>query len=176
MSDSIHNLYKLRCVKEDDHHWLVDLHNDPLVLYNLTHPEKITIDDHMRWWSHLNTNKERRFIFTVNDERVGFTKFYSIDSHNNNCVLGADIHKNHRGKGYARQMWSLMLEYCFNDLNMWRVSLTTAEYNKIGQKVYRKLGFVDEGRLVQSLNREEKYYDQILMYMTKDMYKKYAEK
>lgn len=166
----INNKYGLREVENEDHEWLVSLHNDPLVLYNITNPNPITLKGHMRWWNSLNKNKEKRFIFTVNNEKVGFTKFYSIDHFNKNCVLGADININYRGKGFARQMWILMLKYCFEDLKLWRISLTTAHYNKIGYKVYKNLGFIEEGRLIQSLFRDNKYYDQILMYMTKEMY------
>ena len=162
--DDTQNLYNLREVEDDDHEWLVELHNDPLVLRNITHPYPITLETHMKWWKGLNTAKELRLIFTVNDERAGFCKFYEIDTLNKNCVLGADIHASHRGKGYANVMWRLMLDVCFNNLDLHRVSLTVAEYNDVGQKVYRKVGFVEEGRLCDALLRDGKYHDQIMMY------------
>lgn len=154
----------LREVTEEDHNWLVDLHNDPIVLRNLTNPAPITIEQHMNWWGKvkLDTSQKRK-IFEVDSKRVGFTKFYNIDTINQNCVLGADIHKDFRGKGFANVMWLLMLDYC-KSIGMHRVSLTTAEYNDIGQKVYKKIGFIEEGKLTSSLYRDGKFFDQICMY------------
>jgi RimJ/RimL family protein N-acetyltransferase len=154
----------LREINHGDHEWLVELHNDPEVLKNLTNPNPITLNQHLSWWEKISKdNSQKRKIFEINSERVGFTKFYNIDFTNRNCILGADIHKNFRGKGYAKFMWSLMLDYC-KEIGLHRVSLTTAEYNLIGQRVYKNLGFIEEGKLISSLYRDEKFFDQICMY------------
>jgi RimJ/RimL family protein N-acetyltransferase len=156
----------LREVKDTDHEWLVELHNDPNVLYNLTNPSPITHAQHMDWWENISgDSKQLRLVFEVNGQRMGFTKFYDIDRTNMSCVLGADIHSTYRGRGLAKYMWALMLNKCFCELGMYRVSLTTAEYNVIGQRVYTGLGFKEEGRLTQSLRRSLKHHDQIMMYM-----------
>jgi len=157
---------RLREVESNDHEWLVELHNDPNVLRNMTHPQPITLSSHMAWWERVSRDpKQLRLIYEINGARVGFAKFYDIDNDNNSCVLGADIHKDFRGQGYAKPLWTLMLQKCFNELELNRVSLTTAEYNTIGQHVYRSLGFKEEGRLISSLYRDGRYWDQICMYM-----------
>jgi RimJ/RimL family protein N-acetyltransferase len=161
--------------KAGDHEWLVELHNDPIVLRNLTNPEPITLCSHMEWWNELNFDRQLRLIFTVDKERAGFTKFYDIDKHNKNCVLGADLHASHRGKGFAKYMWTLMLDYAFDRLNMHRVALFTAEFNLIAKRVYEKLGFKYEGRYVDILLRDGKFYDGICMYMLKDDWEKKRE-
>ena len=156
----------LRKVCVDDHEWLVELHDDPEVLRNVTHPQKITLEQHLLWWNRIsNMCDQARLIFEIDHERVGFTKFYDIDHINHSCVLGADIHGSHRGKGYAKYMWTLMLDKCFYELELHRVSLTTACYNAVGQHIYSSLGFVEEGRLIESLYRDGNYHDQICMYM-----------
>ena len=159
----------LRPVGDDDHEFLVNLHNDPLVLRNLTHPRPITMQEHLVWWEGIKCDPHQlRLVYTVAGVRAGLTKFYDIDLVNANCVLGADLHDDFRGKGLARPMWKLMLERCFGDMCLHRVSLTTAEYNEVAQHVYRALGFRREGRLIQSLCRDGKYYDQILMHMLQE--------
>lgn len=158
--------YSLRDVTDNDHEFLLELHNDPAVLKNLTHPEPITLEQHLDWWEKIKDNpNQRRFIFCIDGERIGFTKFYSIDYINKNCVLGADIHKDHRGKGHAKHMWNEMLAYCFNTLQLHRVSLSTADYNAVAHNVYKTVGFVVEGRMVESLYRDGVFCDQICMYM-----------
>ena len=162
---------KLREVTDNDHEWLVELHNDPVVLKNLTNPNPITLQSHLAWWNSIkDNNTEKRLIFENNNEKIGFTKFYKIDAVNKNCMLGADIHKSHRGKGFAKPMWALMLNKCFYELSLYRVSLTTASFNTVAQNVYSDLGFLTEGRRVKELLRDDNYYDCICMYMLRDMW------
>lgn len=157
---------KLRAVDDDDHEWFIDLHNDPEVLKNLTHPEPITRAQHMAWWENVSSDRSQlRLVFTVDDHRVGHVKFYDIDNENHSVALGADIHKMYRGNGYAKHMWALMLNMCFDTMKMNRVWLTTAAYNKIGYRVYKNLGFKEEGKFTQSLFRDNRYHDQLCMYM-----------
>lgn len=159
----------LRPVEEGDHKWLIELHNDPEVLRNLTNPNEIEPRDHYAWWAGIrNDPREHRLVFQVDGERAGFTKFYAVDRSNDSCVLGADMHRDFRGKGLAKHMWNLMLQRCFGELALHRVSLTTAEYNTIGRRVYMHIGFLPEGRLVQSLKRDGAYHDQLCMYMLKE--------
>jgi|SRR5581483_397299 len=161
-------VYSLRNVLDNDHEWLVGLHNDEEVLHNLTDPRPITLESHLQWWRSLDSNKQIRKVFCFDGTRAGFTKFYAIDQPNKNCVLGADLHRDFRGKGLAKHMWTLMCRFCFEDLGLHRVSLTTASYNQRAQHVYRALGFSEEGRLIESLYRNGEYHDQICMYLLKD--------
>lgn len=166
MRNAIPDNMRLREVDDDDHEWLFKLHNDPVVLHNMTHPEEISFESHMRWWDGIKTStNQMRLVFTVDSVRAGFAKFYDIDRTNHCCVLGGDIHSDFRGKGYAKHMWALMLNKCFDDLQLHRVSLTTAEYNVVAQRVYFGLGFKHEGKLTQSLFRDGRYWDQVCAYM-----------
>lgn len=169
--------YSLREITDDDNQFLIELHNDPLVLRNVTDPTPVTLESHMRWWESIKQSKsQERLIFCINGIRAGLTKFYSIDFANKTCDLGADIHEHFRGQGHARPMWMLMLERCFDVHNLHRVALTTAEYNMIGNHLYRKIGFVEEGKKVDSLFREGMFFDQICMFMTKnDFYNLYRQ-
>lgn len=162
----------LRYVVAGDHPFLVELHNDPFVLRNITHPNPITMEQHVSWWKRICEDpNQMRLVFDVGGQQAGFTKFYDIDRVNRNCVLGADLHRDWRGRGIAKYMWELMLRMCFDTMNMHRVSLTFASYNNVAAHVYDKVGFTVEGRLVQSLCRNGAFYDQIIMYMLRDDWK-----
>lgn len=156
----------LRAVNDNDHEFLVDLHNDPVVLYNITNPQPITLSQHLSWWKKVSHDRRQlRLIFEVDNQQAGFCKFYDINHVNQNCVLGADLAIQFRNRGLAKYMWQLMLITAFKGLQLHRVSLTTAEYNTVAQHVYKGLGFKEEGRLIQSLFRDGRYYDQLLMYL-----------
>ena len=163
---------RLRAVRDEDHEWLVALHNDPLVLRNVTDPTPITLEHHLSWWRGLDLQRQLRFIYEVDGVRAGFVKYYSIDRVNQNCVLGADLEQSFRGQGLARDMWTRMINYAFEELKLHRVSLSTAEFNRRAQHVYHQLGFESEGFLKESLYREGSFHDQLLMYMTRSMWEK----
>ena len=164
--------FSLRDIEENDHEWLVELHNDPVVLHNVTNPKPITLKEHLSWFKSLNSNKELRKIFYIDNDRAGFCKFYFLDHVNKNCMLGADLHKDYRGKRLAKEMWRLMLSYCFDSMGFHRVSLTTSEYNSIAIRVYEGLGFQCEGRYTEALYRDGKYHDQVCYYMLKERWLK----
>jgi diamine N-acetyltransferase len=168
------NKYTLRPIEDDDHEWLVDLHNDPLVLKNVTDPRSITLESHMKWWNEIKeSSSEERFIFCINGIRAGIAKLYKIDQANKSCKLGADLHESFRGQGHAKFMWKLMLERCFEVHGLNRVALTTAEYNAVGNHLYKSLGFKEEGKKVASLLRDGQFFDQICMFLLRhDFYEK----
>jgi RimJ/RimL family protein N-acetyltransferase len=56
-----------------------------------------------------------------------------------------------------------MVKHCFETLNLHRVWLHVFEYNPRGQKAYLKVGFQREGVLRQSIFREGRYWDTIVM-------------
>lgn len=158
--------YSMREITDEDHDFLIELHNDPVVLRNVTDPTPVTRESHLRWWEGIKQSKsQERFIFCINGVRAGVTKFYNIDQANKSCKLGADLHQSFRGQGHARDMWKLMLERCFYVHDLHRVALTTAEYNVVGNHLYRSLGFKEEGKKLDSLFREGAYFSQICMYM-----------
>lgn len=159
-------MYELRNISKTnpEHPWLVELHNDPEVLKNVTDPKQITLETHLNWWNSRGSNQQHK-LFCVDGYKVGFTKFTQIDFANKNLVLGADIHQKFRNKGYAKYMWLLMLKESFETLGMHRVSLITAEYNTKAIHIYEKIGFKHEGKSKESLYRDGKYHDAINMYM-----------
>ena len=167
--------YSLEKIRRADHDWLIELHNDPEVLRNMTDSSPVTVESHRKWWASVQNNpREERWIFTVDGQRAGLVKIIGIDFRNQNCLSGGDIHLDFRGQGHGVPMWKLLLARCFESLALHRVGLTVAAYNHRAIHVYEKLGFVSEGRLIQSLWRNGDFHDQISMYLLRPNY--FAEK
>lgn len=78
--------------------------------------------------------------------------------------------KDYLGKGYGRESMVLLLDYCFNDLKMERVSLDHYTGNRAGS-MYLSLGFKYEGIMRNSAKRDNDYYDLHLMSMLRQEYK-----
>ena len=67
------------------------------------------------------------------------------------------------GQGYGSDAMRLILRYAFDELNLYRVTLSVFEYNACAIHTYRKLGFREEGRQRQRLNRYGRWWDMLIM-------------
>jgi RimJ/RimL family protein N-acetyltransferase len=76
--------------------------------------------------------------------------------------------REHWGKGYGSDAMRLLLQYAFQELNLWRVSLGVFQYNPRAIRSYEKVGFCHEGRMRQYLNHEGKRWDILYMGIRRD--------
>jgi RimJ/RimL family protein N-acetyltransferase len=70
-----------------------------------------------------------------------------------------------QGQGYGGDATLIMLNYAFNELGFQRVGLEVYAPNVKAAGLYRKLGFVEEGRLRRTYFYKGEYYDQLIMSM-----------
>ncbi|MFF3289161.1 GNAT family N-acetyltransferase [Streptomyces sp. NPDC003023] len=71
--------------------------------------------------------------------------------------------KDYWGKGYATDAMRTVCRYGFDKMRLHKITLTVVTENTAAQQVYRKVGFVEEGRLRQSFRRDGVWYDQFTM-------------
>ena len=57
----------------------------------------------------------------------------------------------------------LLLEHAFLTLNLHRVDLQVFDHNQSAIKVYKKIGFIEEGRLRDHHYRNGQYFDTLIM-------------
>ena len=83
--------------------------------------------------------------------------------HNRASEFGIMISSEYQGKGYGREAIQWLMEWAFNTANLHRLSLVVFEWNVNAVKLYKKLGFITEGRRRAALWREGKWWDAIDM-------------
>ena len=89
--------------------------------------------------------------------------------------IGLDIVPTLRRRGYGRASYRMLLEYLFLHFNMHMVYLRVGEFNGQAKALYERLGFVEGGAFKEYLYRHGRYWDYILMCMTKEQYLKAYE-
>lgn len=77
-------------------------------------------------------------------------------------VLGIAIRKGYRGKGIGSELVSSALEKARSKYDV--ILLGVFSTNKNAIKLYRKIGFVEYGKLPASVKRNGTYFDEIQMY------------
>jgi RimJ/RimL family protein N-acetyltransferase len=105
-----------------------------------------------------------RFHFAIraraDDRLVGFVKIESIEWNNGTGHLTLGIgDPNDRSKGYGREALALVLRYAFAELNLYRLSAATFEYNERAQRLLDQAGFQLEVRRRQAVHRDGKRWD-----------------
>jgi ribosomal protein S18 acetylase RimI-like enzyme len=83
-------------------------------------------------------------VLRINNEFVGFTAYY-LESKDMGRLLFVAVRPEFRGKRYGQQL----IEYALNDMahmGVKQVKLTTRPSNLSGQKLYKRVGFVEQDR------------------------------
>jgi RimJ/RimL family protein N-acetyltransferase len=98
------------------------------------------------------------------DRLVGLTRLYDIQPTHRTAILGISIGRpSDWGKGYGTDASRLMIRYGFDELNLHRIWLDVFGYNERAIALYRRLGFTEEGRWREHLERDGRRHDVVLM-------------
>lgn len=109
-------------------------------------------------------------IHTLEGDRyIGFVGLGGIAWHHGEASIGIGIgEREFWGRGYGTDAMRVILRYAFTELNLFRVSLGTFEYNARAIRSYEKAGFVLEGRIRQTVNRAGRRWDLLCMGILKE--------
>ncbi|KAJ4253327.1 hypothetical protein NW762_010482 [Fusarium torreyae] len=81
--------------------------------------------------------------------------------HHRNISIGISIAGAYQNKGYGGETINWALDWAFRFGGYHRVSIGTVSYNHRAQHLYKKLGFVEEGRQREALLFDRKFHDMI---------------
>ena len=102
---------------------------------------------------------------------IGLAYIVDISQYNKHCTVGITIgDRNYWGKGYGRDALEVLLEHCFRDLGMHRVSAETFEYNEAWRKLVSDAGFTRDGVHREYLYRDGEYWDKEIFSMLAEEY------
>ncbi len=119
-----------------------------------------------REWLEKNIDKFSMWIIrTLEDDRpIGQIGLDGLNWAARNVWVGIGVgERDYWGKGYGSDAMRIMIRYAFHELNLNRINLTVFEYNLRAIKSYEKLGFKEEGRERQWLNRAGRRWDMLYM-------------
>ncbi|MHB9034731.1 MAG: GNAT family N-acetyltransferase [Anaerolineae bacterium] len=94
---------------------------------------------------------------------VGVAELDEVNFQHGNSGLSIGLGKPYWDMGLGSEAMELIVRYAFQELNLHRLQLTVFDYNQRAQAVYRKVGFVEEGRLREWILRDGQRYDMLWM-------------
>tara|TARA_Y100000389_G_scaffold204841_1_gene260074 strand:+ start:55 stop:504 length:450 start_codon:yes stop_codon:yes gene_type:complete len=124
-------------------------------------PISYTLKQTIEWYT--NTDPEW-LIIEVHGKIVGYIRTSDYDKINKTMYIGADIHPNFRGYGYAFQGYQKAMEHFKLVYNLRRYYLKVRVSNFRAYNLYTKLGFKSVGIIPDALATKTGMIDQVLMY------------
>ena len=165
----------LRAIEEYDLPQLHKWANDPDIWYLLDgwhFPG--SMEYQKKWFASLQSDHlNQRFAIEAPDVGlIGTANLVEIDWKNNHALHGMMLgDKEIRGKGYGTDTIMAVMRYAFEELHMERLDGGMIEYNQVSLKVYcMKCGWKEEGRRRRWYFRKNRYWDMIIVGVTRDDY------
>lgn len=94
------------------------------------------------------------------DALIGVAYVRHISEYNQHAQVGVTIgDRDFWGEGYGCDSLGLLLAYCFDELDLHRVSAETFEYNTAWRDLVEGMGFEKEGTAREYLCRDGRYWD-----------------
>jgi RimJ/RimL family protein N-acetyltransferase len=117
----------------------------------------LSVEGADKWFEEIQAKQGREQvysgIFTLEGELLGDIQLANIDWRNRTATLGIGIScAADRGKGFATEAVFTLLRFAFQELDLFRVSADTAEYNTAARRVLEKCGFTQEGCARQAIH------------------------
>ena len=161
----------IHTVEEGDLLFLMELRSHYDVWSNLGNIEMLTYEGQIRWLQNIRSSSTQEYYILKKhtiDRKIGMVRTDQIDFINKSIRVGGDIHPLYQGEGNGYKMICMIQKYCFDYLNIHRIWLSVLETNEKAINLYKKVGFIEEGRQRKGIYRNNKYIDYIMMSLLKE--------
>lgn len=127
-----------------------------------TYTEKQTLNRLNRWIANDDETIIHFALYLLKTkEFIGFAHIAMINHKHKNCKIGIVIgEKQYWGKGLGTECLRRLVRYCFEELDMNRVSSETYSNNPRSCAMLKSAGFALEGVLRQNINKENVFVDE----------------
>jgi diamine N-acetyltransferase len=158
----------LRAIERDDLERLWEISNDPEV-HSRVFEEPFTPQSFERLEAQYEDDAGQggrdsaAFVIEAEDDVVGRCELFQFDAASRTCRIGLTIDREYWGRGYGKDAASTLVDYAFHHHNMRKVWLDVLADNDRAVALYKSLGFIEEGRLVEQSWSDGAYRDLIYM-------------
>lgn len=139
----------LRAVRSDDLSKIFEWLNDYSLRTYSTPYKPVSWLEHVKWIEkRLTDGAETFFVITHDDNAIGVINLSVPNPIHRSAEFSIRIgNVNDRGKGFGTEALRQLIHYCWNDLNLHRLSLSVISSNQQAIRSYTKAGFVHEGEM-----------------------------
>lgn len=162
---------KLRPLEKEDLEFLYEMRTNPDVMDYWFEEPYATMGKLIKSFeAGQDSDIHRNFILYHMNEKIGYIGLFHIDTRHRNAEFGIMIAPSQQGKGYATVATRLIVEYGFNQLNLYKLFLYVDKLNEKAVHIYRKVGFQVEGDLKKHFFVNGSYHDALFMSLFQEDY------
>jgi len=163
---------KIRAAIEEDAEDILAIQKEVLAEENylITTIEELqqTIDEEKEWiQAKIANERETIFIAQYQEKRVGWLVFQSPPRKRlaHTGSFGMMVLNEYRGMGIGKLLLEELLKWAERNPYIEKISLGVFSTNERAITLYKKMGFVEEGRKVKEIKlHDNDYVDDVLMY------------
>lgn len=158
---------RLRPPEERDVRAIQSLRNDELTRASLGGFSVGYSTRDVNEWLERHRSRADEVVWVVatvgDDECIGHTGLYNLDQRVRKAEFGIVLGRPNTGRGIGREVTTAVLSFGFRELNLRRIYLSVLANNERAIRLYRAIGFADEGRLREDQYRGGEYRDVLIM-------------
>lgn len=169
-----HGSISLDAVQDDDIKHMIHWFNDINFLRNYDYESAVPYTE-KKLKEYLDSLREspEHMVFAIREHEdiIGLLGLNNI-LWNNGCAsifIGIGDSTN-QSKGFGKIALSLLLNFAFNELNLYRLQLQVIEYNVRAINLYKSFHFIEEGIMRDFIHRDNKRFSLILYSLLRDEY------
>lgn len=169
----------LRAIEREDLEFLRKMMNDEnLEKYVVGWSLPISKYEQEKWFEKQVGDKDNlKFIAEVDGEPIGLATITNIDWKNRKACHGVKLYSDDvKGKGYGTDIVKTIMKYAFEELQINKLYSTILEYNEASLRLYKKCGWEQEGVLKESVYKNNRYINEIVIGILKEQYENIKSK
>jgi len=151
-------LFNIKAMQEKDIPFFLEVRNE--CRNYLDNDKKYTLSECSKWFWNKKLNV---FIIEYNGDKIGYFRTSDVDLKNKSIWVGADLHKDFRGRGLSKKMYRQFFDDLYEE-GFDTFILNVLEINNRAVSLYKKLGFKEESVKNNTVIRSDgKSYNRIRM-------------
>jgi RimJ/RimL family protein N-acetyltransferase len=166
----------LSAIEENELKALMDWRNIPAFRKHFREYRELNMTMQKKWFNKINQDNSIHMfsIKSLEEEKLlGCCGLTYIDWKNRNADLSLYIGYNNfyiDEEGYAKEASLLLFEYGFKELNLHKIWTEIYEYDDKKLKLYKEIGFKEDGRLRDNNYYNGQWWDSIMLSILKQEY------
>jgi RimJ/RimL family protein N-acetyltransferase len=133
----------------------------------------VSVEDSKKYLETGESKTKERIMFEIwykkNTKPVGYCEIGDIDWFDRRAYIGFLIGEiDYWGKNICSEVVKLLLEYCFNELNLYKITAEALVPNNSSKRCLEKNGFKIEGQVKQEMYVDGEFLDMLRLCIFKD--------
>jgi UDP-4-amino-4,6-dideoxy-N-acetyl-beta-L-altrosamine N-acetyltransferase len=138
----------VRTLSEDNLPMVLAWRNHPAVRSNMVTQHEISLEEHRNWFARVNEDKTRQLLIVLDGSTpLGFVQFNSVSQ--GSVAEWGFYARPDAPKGSGTKLGLTALSHAFKKLGLHKVCGQAIESNVASIAFHLKLGFAEEGRLLE---------------------------